>query len=273
MPICKTNDGIEINYIKEGEGEPLVLIAGFGTKWQSWQYQIDFFKDKMTVIAIDNRGCGKSSRPDYKYTMDMYVDDIKHVLDDANITEKIHLCGISLGGMLVQNFALKYPDLIKTLILCATLAYADATPIISTLDSMKHLDLESRLNAVIPMVFARPFRKRLKVEKGLLDEIKGDIMYITHMSNPPQENDYYNQFGLAYEQHDTRETIHTVNQPTLIMGGDKDRIIPVMALEFLHKEIPNSKLVVFEGFSHAFPISNADGTNTALWDFLSENLN
>ena len=97
MPTCKTDDGIEINYIIEGEGEPLVLIAGFGTKLQSWQYQIDFFKDKMTVIAIDNRGCGKSSRPDIKYTLEMYVDDIKHVLDDANITEKIHLCGISLG--------------------------------------------------------------------------------------------------------------------------------------------------------------------------------
>jgi len=273
MPKCKTNDSIEINYIKEGEGEPLVLIAGFGTKLQSWQYQIDFFKDKMTVIAIDNRGCGESSRPDVKYTLDMYIDDIKHVLDDANITEKIHLCGISLGGMLVQNFALKYQEVIKTLTLCATVAYADATPIVSTLDSMKHLDLESRLNAVIPMVFARAFRKRLKTEKGLLDEIKGDMMFITHMNNPPEEKDYYNQFGLAYDQHDTRETIHTIMQPTLIMGGGKDRIIPVMALEFLHTEIPDSKLVIFENFSHAFPISNPEDFNEELWEFISENLN
>ena len=57
--------------------------------------------------------------------MDMFVEDIKALLDQLNIHDKIHLCGISLGGMIVQNFVLKYPEITKTLILCATSAFYD----------------------------------------------------------------------------------------------------------------------------------------------------
>ncbi len=64
----------------------------------------------MMVIALHNRGTGKSSRPNYPYTMDMFVDDIKGLLDHLEIKNKIHLAGISMGGMIAQNFVLKYPE-------------------------------------------------------------------------------------------------------------------------------------------------------------------
>ena len=80
IPIFKHND-IEINYIMKGKGEPLVLVHGFGTKYQGWNFQISYFKKRMKVIALDNRGVGKSSRPNYHYTMDMFVEDIKALLD------------------------------------------------------------------------------------------------------------------------------------------------------------------------------------------------
>ena len=96
IPFFKYND-VELFYTKEGKGEPLVLISGLGSK-MSWAFQIPFFKEKMMVISPHNRGVGKSSRPNYPYTMDMFVDDIKNLLEHLNIKEKIHLCGISMGG-------------------------------------------------------------------------------------------------------------------------------------------------------------------------------
>ena len=102
---------------------PLVLVSGSFTKLQSWNYQIDFFKDKMMVIAFDKRGEGKSSRSDYHYTMEMFVEDLKNLLDHLDIKEGMHLCGSSMGAMIAQKFALKYPAMVKTLILCGTFSY------------------------------------------------------------------------------------------------------------------------------------------------------
>ena len=102
MPSFSYNN-IEINYIKEGSGEPIVFVSGTFTKLQMWNYQIDFFKDKMMVVALDNRGAGKSSRPDYPYTMDIFLEDLKHLLDYLNITEGIHLCGSNMGARFLRN--------------------------------------------------------------------------------------------------------------------------------------------------------------------------
>ena len=74
----------------------------------------------MTVIAFDNRGVGKSSRPNYPYTMDMFVEGLKNLLDYLDVYEKIHLFGHSICGMIAQNFVLKYQNRVKTLILSTT---------------------------------------------------------------------------------------------------------------------------------------------------------
>ena len=120
MPIFKYNS-IEINFLTEGIGEPIVFISGIGQKMSGWNFQIPFFKQKMRVITLDNRGVGKSSRPNYPYRMEMFVNDVKNLLDYLDIKEKIHLCGHSLGGMIAQHFALDFPEMVSTL-LCATAA-------------------------------------------------------------------------------------------------------------------------------------------------------
>jgi pimeloyl-ACP methyl ester carboxylesterase len=72
-----TYEDFETHYFMEGEGEPLVFVHGFETRYQGWAFQISYFKEKMNVIALDNRGVGKSSRPNYRYTIDMFVEDLK----------------------------------------------------------------------------------------------------------------------------------------------------------------------------------------------------
>ncbi len=270
MPLFK-HDDIELYYLTEGEGEPLVLVHGFGTKHQAWNFQIPYFEKKMKVIALDNRGVGKSSRPDYPYTIDMFVEDIKHLLDYLNINEKIHLCGISLGGMIVQNFVLKYPNRVKTLILCATSAYYEPGPLLESFKAIETISLDERIQALLPFVHSRAFIRKLKKDRDFFNSIKEDTLFITPINDPTQFKDYMNQAN-AMATHDTRTLLNKIIVPTLIFSASKDRMIPLSHQEFLYEEIPNSKLEIIEGCGHAFTIEQPDKVNGLMWNFLKENM-
>jgi 3-oxoadipate enol-lactonase len=232
-----------------------------------WNFIIPFFKNKMKVISLDNRGTGKSSRPNYLYTMDMFVDDIKDLLNYLHIEEKIHLCGTSMGGMIAQNFVLKYPEKVKTLILVATTAKFDATPIIESQKLMEGFTLEQKFETRIPAEYGRAFRKKLKHDKELYEALKK-----RWMEDQTTLQDFINQ-GAAASSHDTRNSLNRITQPTLILVGSKDRIIPGLHhSEFLHEKIPNSRLEIIEGAGHGLPTDSAEILQKLIWNFLQENL-
>jgi len=117
---------VEINKVKicyqvQGEGYPVVLIHGFGSKKESFMAQVPALSQEFKVISFDNRGSGKSGRPNIPYTMEMFVDDIKALLDYLTI-DKVHLIGLSLGGMIGLNYVLKHPNTVNKLVLINTLA-------------------------------------------------------------------------------------------------------------------------------------------------------
>lgn len=273
MPIFKHND-IEINYITEGEGEPLVLVHGTYTKLEAWNFQISYFKDKMNVIAFDNRGSGKSSRPNFPYSMDMYVEDVKNLLDHLNINQKIHLCGISMGGFIALSFALKYPEKVQTLILCATSAYEDQMGYeqrYKWAQEFIKLDIEQKIQFILPNLYSRAFRKKLKEDQNLNEIIKDDMNFIAYLKDSPTPEDYFNQLA-AVKDYDVRDMLGNITQPILIMVGTKDRLVSLKESELLHEKIPNSKLEVFNNLLHGFTIEAADEVNHIMWNFLKEHL-
>ncbi len=264
---CK-HDDMEINYLKEGKGPPLVMIIGFGSQLNGWSFQIDYFKYKMTVISMDNRGTGRSSRPDYPYTIEMFVEDIKNLLEHLSIQEKIHLCGISMGGMIVQHFALKYPERVKTLILLATTAKSHPSPLTDTSDAIKNSfsDPEAVFKTRLTSLYSLSFRKKLKKDKNLYEKIRNAIV-----ENPTRVQDYVNQ-AAAIKNHDTLNSLSEIKQPTLIMAGNKDKLIRFQESEILHEKIPNSRLKIFEGVGHGFIVEAAAKVNETMWDFIKEYL-
>lgn len=253
------------------EGEVLVLINGFGSKLKGWHYQIEFFKEVMKVVTMDNRGVGKSSRPNYPYTMDMYVDDINNLLTFLEIKEKIHLCGISMGGMIVQHYALKYPEKLKSLILCATTEKLGKGfyKMIDGLKKMESLPVEKRIINLLPFLVSRSFQRKVKEDKDLLDKIKYDMFPIAHQNNPPRIIDYENQ-AHSIQKHDTKEELNSIKVPTLILGASKDRLIPLNHQKSLHKKIPNSKFEIIEGAGHAFMMEEPEKVNQIIWEFIKE---
>lgn len=274
IPIFK-NDDVEIFYILEGSGQPLVLVHGTNTKWQAWQFQIDFFRNKMKVIAFDNRGSGKSSRPDYPYTMDMYVEDLKGLLDHLKIQDKIHLCGMSMGGNIAQEFTLKYPELVKTLILLGTSCHLSSAQFEQTMDVYKknyaNMSEEQIFQMVLKLIFTRNFQKELKKNPDLFELIRKDSNFIAYSNESPEIKDYVNQWE-ALRDFDLEDRLEEITQPTLIAGASEDLNTPPSESRLLHELIPNSELKIFNDFKHGFPIEIHQDVNNLIWSFLNNHM-
>ncbi len=119
MPTAKVGD-INIYYESHGDGEALLLIMGYGQYSAHWATLIPPLSQEYRVISFDNRGTGRSDKPDIPYTMKMMADDAKGLLDAIGI-DSAHVFGISMGGMIAQELALNYPDKVISLILGCTL--------------------------------------------------------------------------------------------------------------------------------------------------------
>jgi len=264
VPYFKHND-IELFYIQEGKGAPLFLISGLGSKF-SWLFQLPYFKEKMTVITLHNRGTGKSSRPNYPYTIDMFIEDIIALLDYLGIKEKIHLTGLSMGGMIAQHFVLKYPEKVKTLTLCATTALHTGSSIVESQKMMESYSMDEKFKVRIGALYAKPFRRKLRKDKELYETLKK--MYT---EEPTQVQDWINQ-GAAIVDHDSRDRLKEIKHPTLILSGDSDKLILPENSKYLNKHIPNSKLEFIENTGHRFNFEQPEKVNELIWSFIKENL-
>ncbi|MFX0070124.1 MAG: alpha/beta fold hydrolase [Candidatus Hermodarchaeota archaeon] len=239
-------------------------MQGWGSSHDEGFYQIEYFKNKSMVITFDTRGTGKSSRPDYPYTMDMFLDDIKNLLEYLKINQKIHLYGHSFGGAIIQNFVLKYPDMVRTLILDSTSAKTNSKQLFDAYSSMENMNPDQKCAVYFPTLFSRDYRKELKNNKELYKKLK-DI----YMENPTTNKDYLNLIPMA-DEHDTRKLLHTITHPTLIIAGNKDRIVPFQNSEYIHSELPNSTLKILEGLGHGACIEAADEVNDIIWNFIQK---
>ena len=272
IPIFR-KDNLKINYIKEGEGEPLVLVNGYCCKLESWNFQISFFKQKMTVIALDLRGVGKSSRPNDPYTLDTLVEDIKDLLEFLNIQEQIHICGFSNGGFIVQKFALKYPSLVKTLMLFESGPYVPPLTFEQFLTFVETFFKDSTPEKIIQMMlhnmFSLSFRKKLKRDKELIELYKNDMGLVAQLKDPPRYQDYINQW-MIIKDFDTRELLHAITQPTLILlvfKNAKERD-DLKDLEAIFEKIPDSTIELLEGIGHGLIIEAPEIVNKLMWNFL-----
>jgi proline-specific peptidase len=270
IPVFEHKD-IKINYFEKGKGEILLMISGFGQPYGTWALQISHFQRKMMVLAPDNRGVGESSKPDYPYTMDMFTNDIYALLNHLNIETQIHLVGHSMGGMIAQAFVLKYPEIVKTLTILAAPTYIDDTfnQVSEQLEaSMQDPDLEARFKKMSELSYSESFIKRITQNKSLYDIILDQFI---EQSTTFTLKDYINQKA-AMSGFDTRELLHKISQPTLIMQGTDDKMVPIEHSKILNEKIPNSRLELFEGLGHSFILEDPLKVNNLIWNFIQQHL-
>src|SRR5213080_2719915 len=120
MPSVRVND-VDMYYEIHGDGEPLVLIVGLGTDISEWDGIIRWLAKKYKVLAFDNRGAGRTDKPDAPYSIETMAHDTAGLMQALGI-EQAHILGISMGGRIALALALRQPKRVKKLILVSTSA-------------------------------------------------------------------------------------------------------------------------------------------------------
>ncbi|MEX0998454.1 MAG: alpha/beta fold hydrolase, partial [Thermodesulfobacteriota bacterium] len=123
MPYAQVN-GVKLYYEVHGEGDPVILICGLGSQLQSWATQVPIYSKHFKVIVFDNRGSGKSDKPEEKYLTSDMADDTAALMEELGI-ESAHIVGKSMGGMIAQWLAIKYPKKVQKLVLGCSSASRD----------------------------------------------------------------------------------------------------------------------------------------------------
>lgn len=250
MPSIYAND-IDIYYEIQGKGTPLLLINGWGGNLNSWSNEmVDLLAKKHMTITMDNRGTGRSGKPDVPYTMNMMAADSVAILDALNIT-KCHIMGFSMGGIITQTFGLNYPERTSSLVLCGT--QAGGLPRISS-DPKVQLDLTLITNPLPEMTERDRTIKLLYllyspeyVEENL-EELVEDETYSEH----PTPNYSLVRQSQAIAGFDSHDRLPEMGFPVLVMTGTDDVLVPPENSNILAAGIPNSVLVKIPGCGHGF---------------------
>lgn len=271
-------NSIKICYEERGKGEPVILIHGFGVTKEEWIAQFVPLSEHFRVIRLDNRGAGKSDRPNEPYFMEMFADDVVGLMDYLKI-DKAHIIGWSLGGMIAEHVVLRYPNRVKKLILINTMALWP--PDKSGLEMYKKSQLE-RAQARLEdpeetyfnsakMGFSRQFFKELKAnpKKKFYNLWSAEDMIKNSQINPSTPQDIINQIN-ALGHMDVLNELHKIKNKTLVMCADKDRQMPKPINQEIHENIPNSEFIVIEGAAHNSPQERAPEVNKIIIDFLKK---
>lgn len=265
MPQAQVSDA-ELYYEVHGDGEPLVLIPGFGAGMWIWFKQVSELAQKFRVISYDPRGLARSSSRGRNFaSMGRLAEDLEALLRVLDI-ERAHITGASFGGFVAQEFALGYPEMTNTLVLCCT-SYGGAAHVppsaetLAALASTKGLNTGERVRANLLLAFSPEYvaQEREEIEQ---------VIALREANFVPEEV-YLHQLQAAMA-FDASARVSEIKARTLVITGDEDIIVPAQNSYNLAARIPHAELRVIPGGSHTFFIEKADEFNRALYEFINQ---
>ena len=273
MPFAEINN-IKICYEIHGEGYPLILVHGYDVKKEVWVAQIGVLSENFKVITVDLRSSGKSDRPEEPYTMDTLVEDLKGLMDFLKI-DKANLMGQSMGGWIIQNFVLKYPECANKLILIATNHKGAGIHVLKE-SLIKEIEIREKdpVEAFLGharLMFHLKFRKQM--EENLSKEFHGiwspEDLIKESTIDPKSPLDLEN-LANASASHNTLEKLDQIRNPTLLITGSHDRMSPKIVLDQMHEKLPNSTLKFIDKSGHKLFLSKAPEVNQIILEFLTD---
>jgi len=248
MPEVSVSD-VRLHYEVAGSGDPLLLVMGLGGGSANWAPELvaELARSFRTII-YDNRGTGLSDKPDVPYSLEMFAADAVAILDDLNI-QRTHLFGVSMGGMIAQEIALRYASRLQTLTLgCTTFGGKNAVP--PPAESVKLLTAprdglsdEEVIRRGWPLAYTSAYIKNHRAEleasiPRLLVNATPTFIFKRHLDAT---------YGLR-----TYERLPQISMPTLVITGAQDVLIPARNSEILAERIPEAKLHIIPNAGHAF---------------------
>lgn len=249
----------------EGEGPPLLLIHGFPLDHTMWENQIRHFARTHQVIAPDLRGFGQTEigEGDDAVGMAEYADELKAVLDALNIDERVHVCGLSMGGYIAWQFIEKYRQDLWSAILCDTRAAADTPEAQKTRHETADKVLREGPGFLAHGMIEKLFSRQTRTQRP---EIIASVQDVIRRAS--KEGVAAASRGMA-ERPDVTARLPLIDAPVLVIGGAEDTLTPPEEMRSFAEKIPNGRFVEIAHAGHLAPLENPDAVNAAMEEFFA----
>jgi pimeloyl-ACP methyl ester carboxylesterase len=254
----------EIWWESTGAGAPVLLVMGLGMNATGWWRTVPVLAESFEVIAFDNRGVGRSARPPGPYSVPQMADDAVAVLDAAG-AERAHVYGISLGGMIAQEIALRHPDRVDALVLGATTP-GGALGVPADEHTLQFFQRRGQMTAEEAVWASVPYNYGPRTRAEHAQRIGEDI--VQRLRYPIEPEPYAAQLAAALG-HDAAGRLGDIAVPTLVVHGEADRMVPAANASRIAERIPGAELLLLPDAAHLYP-SDDPGADRAVARFLSE---
>ncbi len=258
---------IEIHYEETGDGEPLVLIGGLTSTLEAWGLMRPGLARHLRVITPDNRGSGRTrlDKDDGVRSPERLAGDVL-VLADGLGLDRFHLMGVSMGGMIVQEFALAHGERLASLTIGCS--HAGGASVVSASDedlramvagSGEGATQEAREAAMAVQI--HPETPRLRADRL--------ACFMKTKTDHPHGPEELARRIRGISQYDVHDRLPELDCPTLVMTGSHDRLVPGENSRILANRIPDAEFVEIPDAGHIFFAEQPDATNAALLDFVT----
>jgi pimeloyl-ACP methyl ester carboxylesterase len=246
-----------IAYQLDGEGPPLLLLAGQANNHHWWDGVRDDFATIRTTITLDYRGTGDSDKPDTPYSIELFAQDALGVLDELRI-DSADVYGTSMGGRIAQVIAGRHPDRVRKLILGCTspggehgIERSDAVH-----RSLAQIDRDAARHALAELMYTPPW----------LAEHRGPHQTMGDPNMPDHARRHHLR---ASAEHDAWNLLPHIRSRTLVLHGTDDVFNPAANAPLIAERIPDARLHMIEGARHAYFEEFRDVAGPLVLDFLS----
>ena len=247
MPRARVN-GVALHHERRGSGDPLLLITGFTISAAVFEPVLDLYARRFDVITYDNRGSGRSEAPLRPTSMAELAADAAGLLRELGV-ESAHVCGLSMGGMIAQELAIRFPERVRGLVLGGTTPGGPR----AARPTLKEL-------GALGSAYAGGYRDGARSWLG--EWVFSDDFRREH---PERARDLLRHFGRhrataqgvwahwwASVYHDTLSRLRCIEAPTLVMHGEHDAMAPISNARLLADRIPDAELCIVPRSGHAY---------------------
>jgi len=253
-------------YDDYGAGHPVLFMSGLGSTRLGWWKQIEPFSRKFRVINMDNRDAGDSALGTGPYTIADMSEDTAGVIKNLNLG-RTSIIGISMGGMIAQELAIRHPELVDKLVLVSTTAGGptgvNAKPeIAALLMRAGEESIETRVRRTFTAIAGEGYMA--KHPEDLDQIVKNSI------AKPMSLESYQRQLGacIAHWSKGVADRLSQIAAPTLVVHGDYDPLIPYANGKYLAEHIKGAWLITFPGVGHLSMIESPERFNREVIEFL-----
>jgi 3-oxoadipate enol-lactonase len=247
VPRVRVN-GVALHHERRGGGEPLLLVTGFTISAAVFEPVLDLYGGRFDVITCDNRGLVRSEAPLRPTSMAELAADAAGLLRELGV-ESAHVCGLSMGGMIAQELAIRFPERVRGLVLGGTTPGGPraARPTLRELRALGgaaaggwHDGARSWLGE---WVFSEAFRREQP-------ERAQELLRHFGRHRATAQGVWAHWWASVY--HDTLSRLDCIQAPTLVMHGEQDAMAPISNARLLADRIPDAELCIVPGAGHAY---------------------